>query len=303
MKQASKFMAVVALSATLLCSSVWMAGATSSDDLDIGSPQQTGGTSFSSGVYTISGGGADIWNTSDQFHYNKGALAGNGTVTAYVKSVGNTDPWAKAGVMLRNTVNASSADAAVFVTPGQGVTFQYRAVGGGSTAYIQVKGVTAPVWVRLHRVNSSFAGSYSANGTNWYTIGASKKLTMNPTVLAGAAVCAHNTGALCVSTFSDIAVTPDVDARYVHTQGNSFCDAKNNRVTLRGTNIGGWLVTEGWMCGQSDNGGRFALEQLETRFGTAQAAGSHQRLARQLVHRPRHGQPPKLWLQPHPRPL
>ena len=49
-------------------------------------------------------------------------------------------------------------------------------------------------------------------------------------------------------------------------------DGAGKTVQLRGVNIGGWLVTEGWMCGQSDDGGRGALEQLEKRFGSEKAA-------------------------------
>ncbi len=59
---------------------------------------------------------------------------------------------------------------------------------------------------------------------------------------------------------------------YLHTRGQDIVDRAGRVVRLRGVNIGGWLVTEGWMCGQSDDGGRGALEQLEKRFGPEKAA-------------------------------
>lgn len=69
---------------------------------------------------------------------------------------------------------------------------------------------------------------------------------------------------------------------YVHTQGSNVLDGSNNPIKLRGTNVGGWLVTENWMCGiadDSDNNGsssgnshmRFARDTLERRFGEAKA--------------------------------
>ena len=58
----------------------------------------------------------------------------------------------------------------------------------------------------------------------------------------------------------------------LHAQGREIRDAKGKVVQLRGVNVGGWLVTESWMCGQSDKGDRKALEQLEKRFGPEKAA-------------------------------
>ncbi len=57
----------------------------------------------------------------------------------------------------------------------------------------------------------------------------------------------------------------------LHTFGQKFVDPKGNEVLLQGVNIGGWLVTEGWMCGDKQ-GDRFLLERLEQRFGEAKAA-------------------------------
>ena len=127
----SRFTAALAVSLTLLVLTGLRAGATSSDDLDIGSPGPAGGTSFSSGVYTISGSGTDISGANDHFHFNKGALTGDGAVTAYVQSVGTASRSAKAGVMLRGSIASNSAMAAVLVTPGYGVAFQYRTAAGG----------------------------------------------------------------------------------------------------------------------------------------------------------------------------
>lgn len=62
---------------------------------------------------------------------------------------------------------------------------------------------------------------------------------------------------------------------YLKTSGTQIVDQTNKPVYLRGTNIGGWLVTEGWMNGYTDASDkdpfRFSLETLEKRFGTAQA--------------------------------
>ncbi|MDB5354058.1 MAG: hypothetical protein JWN24_511 [Phycisphaerales bacterium] len=74
---------------------------------------------------------------------------------------------------------------------------------------------------------------------------------------------------LCVVTAIEPAVGQALSP--LHAQGRQIRDAAGKVVQLRGVNVGGWLVTESWMCGQTDDGGRKALEQLEKRFGPEKA--------------------------------
>jgi len=70
----------------------------------------------------------DIWDNSDQFHFAYKELSGAGTIIAKVESVENTHEWAKAGVMIRDTLDADSRHAMMVVTPAQGVSFQRRSL-------------------------------------------------------------------------------------------------------------------------------------------------------------------------------
>ena len=54
-------------------------------------------------------------------------------ITARVSSLTNTNSWAKAGVMIRETLNANSTNATIVTTPGQGVAFQRRTFTGEKT--------------------------------------------------------------------------------------------------------------------------------------------------------------------------
>ena len=38
-------------------------------DADIGSPALAGSASYDNGLWTVTGGGSDIWNTADQFNF------------------------------------------------------------------------------------------------------------------------------------------------------------------------------------------------------------------------------------------
>ncbi len=55
------------------------------------------------GSIQMSGGGTDIWDTSDQFRFAYKQLNGDGTIVAKIDSLANTSVWAKAGVMIRGS--------------------------------------------------------------------------------------------------------------------------------------------------------------------------------------------------------
>ena len=82
-------------------------------DADIGSPGLAGSASYTNGNWTVTGGGADIWNNADQFNYASTNFTGDGTMIVQVTSLQNSDPgsgWAKAGLMFRNDSTAGSVN-------------------------------------------------------------------------------------------------------------------------------------------------------------------------------------------------
>src|SRR5450759_2310261 len=60
-------------------------------DTDIGSPSQPGSASYSAGNWSVSGGGADIWNTADQFNYCYSNSTAYAVMIAQITSVQATD--------------------------------------------------------------------------------------------------------------------------------------------------------------------------------------------------------------------
>ena len=82
-------------------------------DQDIGSPSLVGSASLSGGTFTVKASGADIWGTADQFHFVYQQLSGDGEIVARVASIQNVNVWAKAGVMIRETLDANSKHAMV----------------------------------------------------------------------------------------------------------------------------------------------------------------------------------------------
>jgi hypothetical protein len=62
------------------------------------------GYDFNAGTFAVGGSGVDIWGTADSFRYTYQTLTGDGYLLARVASQGNTDGWAKAGVMIRDSL-------------------------------------------------------------------------------------------------------------------------------------------------------------------------------------------------------
>jgi hypothetical protein len=172
-------------------------------------------------------------------------LSGNGEIRARVATVGNTDPWAKAGVMFRESFAANAKHAFMLLSPGNGLAFQRRISPGGTSTNTGGGAATAPRWVRLVRSGSTFTAYSSTNGTSWTTVG-SDTISMSNSVIVGLAVTAHNNAALNTSTFDNVAVTASSSAVGVSFNGasNSY-GAINDAAAL---DIAGSAMTmEAWV--------------------------------------------------------
>ena len=173
--------------------------------LDIGDVGAAGSTSTANGVYTVGASGYDIWETQDEFRFVYGAMSGDGEITARVNSIAAADAWTKAGVMIRETLNANSRFAYTLVTGEKGVAFHQRVspgewAGPGGMA----DGVTrAPYWVRVRRVGNVFTGYVSADGQNWRQQGESVTIAMGANVYAGLALTSGVDGSLATAAFSN----------------------------------------------------------------------------------------------------
>jgi regulation of enolase protein 1 (concanavalin A-like superfamily) len=170
----------------------------------------------SPGTLLMNGTGTDIWNNGDQFRFAYKSLKGNGSIVARVENVSNTNAWAKAGVMIRETLQPGSAHALVVVTPGGSASFQRRTVAEDVSTSTDVAGVAAPYWVKLTRTGDTFTGQISADGVTWTDIAVTPALsiTMANDVFIGLAVCSHDTALVCGARFSHVSTTGSVASQW-----------------------------------------------------------------------------------------
>ncbi len=171
---------------------------------DVGSVAAPGSATFSNGTFTVVGSGADIWSTSDEFHYVYQTLEGDGEIVGRVTNITNTNSWAKAGLMIRETLAANARHASIFITPSQGVAFQRRTGVGSNSSHTGTSG-SVPVWLKLSRSGNTLTGYKSTDGSNWQQVGVIS-VALNSLVYVGLAVTAHQDGALNTATFGQVSV-------------------------------------------------------------------------------------------------
>jgi hypothetical protein len=173
---------------------------------DIGAVGATGSAIYNNGTFTVAGSGEDIQGTADEFRYVYQAASGACEIKARVTGVGNTNPWAKAGVMIRESLTAGSKHAMMIVSASSGVEFLWRSSTGGTSSQSLASG-SAPLWVRVVRSGKKFTGYTSPDGVTWTSIG-STNINMAASVYIGLCVTSHADGALNTSTFDNVTATP-----------------------------------------------------------------------------------------------
>lgn len=184
---------------------VTAAGDTQLTGVDIGSVGVPGSTTTTGGVVTVQGSGTDIWGTSDAFQFAYREMSGDGSVTERVTQQQFTDVWAKAGVMVRESLDANSRHALVAMTPGNGVAFQTRTTTGGTTSHVPSSG-EPPYWLRLTRAGTLITAYTSADGVTWSSVGSSEVI-MGATAYVGLAVTSHNNAVLGTAVFDNVSIS------------------------------------------------------------------------------------------------
>jgi regulation of enolase protein 1 (concanavalin A-like superfamily) len=174
---------------------------------DVGAVGPAGNATYDSPsqTFSVTGAGADVWGTADAFHYAYTTLTGNGSIVARVASISAGANWIKAGVMLRGTLDPSSAQGFMLASYAKGLAFQRRVSAGGVSTSTAGGTFTAPRWLKLERSGDTITASQSADGVSW-TVVATDTIAMGSQILAGLAVSSHTNTATATATFDHVSI-------------------------------------------------------------------------------------------------
>lgn len=191
--------------------------------------------SISGGELRLTGSGTNIWGTTDQFTYfYQPGISGDFTVDVQVRGMlTGTAAYAKAGVMVRQSLAANSPHATALLTRSNGAGFYRRVTSGGSsTNTLSGAGNLAPEWVRISRVGDTFTALHSQDGLTWTSIG-SQAIIMTSPVIVGLAVTSANTAEDNTTQFDNF----------------MFMPAGVTGMTTAWTNVASNIGTTGWTDG------------------------------------------------------
>jgi hypothetical protein len=193
----------------------------------------------------------------DSFRLVHQGLRGDGAITARVASLTSrvdgsdgTEPWAKAGVIIKESTKPGSRYVALMATAGHGVRMQHD--------YAHDKAVRSGGWLRLTRSGSAFTGYVSADGAHWTKVGTVHLNGLPETVQAGL-----------------FAASPrhiELNRQFGSTQGDdrlAHATGVFDQVDLRGERTGdGWAgTTVGAQADPTAPGGDAAFVNTSTESG------------------------------------
>ncbi|MDB6039074.1 MAG: hypothetical protein JWM99_2915, partial [Verrucomicrobiales bacterium] len=170
----------------------------------IGDPIINGSQVFAGNGLNITGAGAAIGGSSDQFQLSYQKRSGDFDVKVRLESLSLSDAWAVAGLMAREDLTTGSRSANVLATPSiSGMFFQSRITANGAAIVSGGFPVNYPnTWLRLKRAGNAFSGFGSFDGEHWTQLGTAS-LTLPANIFLGFAVSSHNSNQLATAAFRD----------------------------------------------------------------------------------------------------
>ncbi len=171
--------------------------------MNLGNVPAPGSVTESSGTWTVAGAGADIGGTEDAFRFAFQVRNGDIELTAKLESLTKSDPWTKAGLMIRDDLTPNSKYALICLASDNGEHFQFRTANGGESADAAGEKVKPARYLKIVRIGDIFQGWTSADGKAWLKIGQAE-IKMSGQIYVGMAVTAHHASKTSTAVFSGL---------------------------------------------------------------------------------------------------
>eukprot|EP00956_Cyclotella_meneghiniana_P040027 scaffold185002_cov36-Cyclotella_meneghiniana.AAC.3 len=243
------------------------------DGVDIGNVGIAGSSTIvdnKNGLVEVKAAGKDIWHTTDSFHFFEKAAHGDFSIEFLVKDFTGSGlyEWAKAGLMLRDSLHENSEHFSIFVTGNNGLANQWRTTDGGLTynynvspqrnvckiryngpfnlpiysCEYEIQRKPRDVWLKILKIGNTVRAYYKwddwYNGFPYYRHFRSQTMSFSGTFFYGIAVTSHDiklTAKLSGSGFKFHPIQNVKDnALYIASLETESCFPSARKVKLHG---------------------------------------------------------------------
>jgi hypothetical protein len=185
-------------------------------DIDLEASRLAGAIAFdpAAGIYKVSGSGSDVGDTEDHCFFASQLVKGDFQITVrLLNRPSRTNTGARAGLMLRESLDGPARMAFLAGSAASGVTFQIRRQNGVATPLNVVVGdreFKPPLVLRLLRRGATVTSYISTNGSTFQQVGLPRTFDtpLPESLYVGYAITSQNPGALTTNTFTDLTLEP-----------------------------------------------------------------------------------------------
>jgi 6-phosphogluconolactonase (cycloisomerase 2 family) len=186
---------------------------------NLGGSEALGGTSsLDAGVFTVIGGGGDLWGYEDDGHFVYQPISGDFDFVARVTGYGGdtSSTWCKATVMFKEAVGGDGGE------PTEQAAGVYQSLNHSTDDYWYVRDPAGFIssynaysinanaqgdWMRLTRTGNTFRSyHWDAGSTSWVQHGGDRVVALNTSGYLGMGATSAASGALMSVTFADVSL-------------------------------------------------------------------------------------------------
>ena len=176
---------------------------------DIGAPKLAGTAAWNGATqeYTLTAGGTNMWETRDEFHFAWRKMQGDFIVQARVEFIGEgVDPHRKAGIIIRESLDADSAYVDAALHGGDGLTsLQWRRTKGGITEQTELAAASWADMIQLERKGKTYT-VYAARFGEPFEKQQVVDVELGDEVFVGLFLCSHNADIIEQAVFRNVRI-------------------------------------------------------------------------------------------------
>jgi TolB protein len=185
------------------------------NNADVGKVLHKGSVAYNPSTqrYVISGAGANIWGTHDEFQYAWKKIKGNFILQTRAAFIGKgVEPHRKIGWMVRTSLDTSSP-AVIATVHGDGLTsLQYRKQQAGAMSQ-DTFAQKGPDMIELERTGNQFIMSVAHFGAPYTQIKA-ENIDLGDEVYVGIFVCSHNKDVVEKAWFDNVRINKPIKENF-----------------------------------------------------------------------------------------